>query len=207
MTMVRTSPVGVLVLSLTCLARGPAAAAAQPASAIATIDGLMEHYRLDAHIPGSDRCDGVPGGLRLRVGFTVATDCELGLTLSHGGGYPGYGSHVLLLADYGIGIFALANRTYAGPRTPVWEAAVALLHAGQLEARPAAVSTAPAVAYAAATKIFEAGSVTAAGDGLAMNFLMDRDAEHWAKDIAGLKAQVGRVRDVCPHSADGPAVG
>ena len=24
-----------------------------------------------------------------------------------------------------------------------------------------------------------------------MNFLMDRDAEHWARDMAGLKAQVG----------------
>ena len=50
------------------------------------------------------------------MGFYAATDCELGLTLSHGGGYPGYGSHVLLLPDYGVGIFALANRTYAGPR-------------------------------------------------------------------------------------------
>ena len=66
----------------------------------------------------------------------VAVDCELGLTLSHGGGYPGYGSHVLLLPDYGVGIFAFANRTYAGPRPPVWDAAVALLRAGALKARP-----------------------------------------------------------------------
>ena len=60
----------------------------------------------------------------------AATDCDLGLTLSHGGGYPGYGSHVLLLPDYGVGIFAFANRTYAGPRAPVWDAAVTLLRAG-----------------------------------------------------------------------------
>ena len=66
------------------------------------------------------------------MGFIAATDCELGLTLSHGGGYPGYGSHVLLLPDYGVGIFALANRTYAGPRPPVWDAAVAMLRAGDL---------------------------------------------------------------------------
>ncbi len=45
------------------------------------------------------------------MGLTVAADCELGLTLSHGGGYPGYGSHVLLLPASGVGIFALANRT------------------------------------------------------------------------------------------------
>ena len=52
------------------------------------------------------------------MGMIVAVDCDLGLTLSHGGGYPGYGSYVLLLPDYGVGIFALANRTYAGPRAP-----------------------------------------------------------------------------------------
>jgi hypothetical protein len=31
------------------------------------------------------------------MGLIAAQDCELGLTLSHGGGYPGYGSHMLLL--------------------------------------------------------------------------------------------------------------
>ena len=131
------------------------------------------------------------------MGFYAATDCELGLTLSHGGGYPGYGSHVLLLPDYGVGIFALANRTYAGPRPPVWDAAVALLRAGHLSARPATLSPALAAAYAAVTTIYTKASVTAAGDALSMNFLMDRDAQHWAADITALKAQVG----VCDTSA------
>jgi serine-type D-Ala-D-Ala carboxypeptidase/endopeptidase len=131
-------------------------------------------------------------GYAYGMGFGVATDCELGLTLSHGGGYPGYGSHVLLLADYGVGIFALANRTYAGPRVPVWEAAVAMLRAGELKARPASVSPSLTTAYAAVRKMFDASSVTAGGDVLAVNFLMDRDADHWARDIAGLKAQVGQ---------------
>lgn len=125
------------------------------------------------------------------MGFTVATDCELGLTMSHGGGYPGYGSHLLLLPDFGVGIFALANRTYAGPRAPVWDAAVALLRAGDLVARPLQVSPALATAYAAVGRIYAGGTLAAGGDVLAMNFLMDRDVEHWARDIAGLKAQVG----------------
>ncbi len=42
------------------------------------------------------------------MGMIAATDCDLGLTLGHGGGYPGYGSYVLLLPDYGVGIFAFA---------------------------------------------------------------------------------------------------
>ena len=64
------------------------------------------------------------------MGMIVATDCDLGLTLSHSGGYPGYGSHVLLLPEHGIGVFAFANRTYAFPAPPTWDAAVALHRAG-----------------------------------------------------------------------------
>ena len=47
-------------------------------------------------------------------------------------------------------------------------------------------------------KIFTAGSVTSAGDVLAMNFLMDRDAEHRARDYAGLKAEVGTCDTAAP---------
>ena len=68
------------------------------------------------------------------------------------------------------------------------------LECGTFEA--ANVSSAPSpsltTAYAAVVKMFTTGSVTSAGDVLAMNFLMDRDAAHWARDITGLKAAVGR---------------
>ena len=64
--------------------------------------------------PGSSGPDACREASTYGMGFYAATDCELGLTLSHGGGYPGYGSHVLLLPDYGVGIFALANRTLRG---------------------------------------------------------------------------------------------
>jgi CubicO group peptidase (beta-lactamase class C family) len=125
------------------------------------------------------------------MGMIVAADCDLGLTLSHGGGYPGYGSHVLLLPDYGVGIFAFANRTYAGPSGPVWDAAVALQKSGLLKARPTPVSAAVAAAYQAAGAIYKQGDITAGGDVLAMNFLLDRDADSWARDLARLREQVG----------------
>ena len=65
------------------------------------------------HRPGGDKdtCrsrdlrHGHPRRRGLRAGFTVAPS----------GGYPGYGSFMLLLADHGIGIFAFANRTYWRP--------------------------------------------------------------------------------------------
>jgi serine-type D-Ala-D-Ala carboxypeptidase/endopeptidase len=132
------------------------------------------------------------------MGFIAAQDCDLGLTLSHGGGYPGYGSHVLLLPDYGVGIFAFANRTYAGPRPPVWDAAMALHRAGALQPRPIPASAALASAYAAVGKMFAAGSIAAGGDVLAMNMPLDRDAAHWARDFAALKASVGTCDTAAP---------
>jgi CubicO group peptidase (beta-lactamase class C family) len=141
--------------------------------------------------PGSSGADACPQAATYGMGMVVAVDCELGLTLSHGGGYPGNGSHVLILPDFGIGIFALANRTYSGPRAPVWDAAVALLRAGLLVERPVAVGPELAAAYDAVGTMYRAGAVTAAGDVLAMNFLLDRSAELWARDLAELKVETG----------------
>jgi len=157
--------------------------------------------------PGSSGPGACREAATYAMGFYAATDCDLGLTLSHGGGYPGYGSHVLLLPEYGVGIFALANRTYAGPRAPVWDAAVTLLRAGRLKPRSSTPSPALSTAYAAVVKMFNAGSVASAGDVLAMNFLMDRDAEHRARDFAELKVQVGRCDTSAPVEPTGALTG
>jgi len=141
------------------------------------------------------------------MGMIVAADCELGLTLSHGGGYPGYGSHVLLLVDYGVGIFAFANRTYAGPSAPVWDAAVALRQAGLLEARTVPVSAALAAAYRAAGTAYAGGGIAAVADQLAMNFVLDRSAEAWSRELDRLRKQVGECETTAPLLATGQLSG
>ncbi|MBS0393051.1 MAG: beta-lactamase family protein [Proteobacteria bacterium] len=141
--------------------------------------------------PGRSGADACRQAAAYGMGFSVATDCELGLTLSHGGGYPGYGSHVLLLPDRGAGVFAFANRTYAGPSGPVWDAALALARAGLLPERALAVSDALAAAYRAVGSVYAAGTLDAAGDVFAMNFELDRSREGWAADLARLRAQAG----------------
>jgi serine-type D-Ala-D-Ala carboxypeptidase/endopeptidase len=157
--------------------------------------------------PGSSGAEACREAATYGMGFFAASDCDLGLTLSHGGGYPGYGSHVLLLPDYGVGIFALANRTYAGPRSPVWDAAVTLMRAGRLTPRQPAPSSALAAAYAAVGRMFASGSVASAGDVLAMNFLMDRDAGHRARDLSELKAEVGTCDTAAPIVPTGALAG
>jgi CubicO group peptidase (beta-lactamase class C family) len=124
------------------------------------------------------------------MGFRIAEDCELGLTMSHGGGYPGYGSHVLLLPNRGIGIFAFTNRTYTGASGVVWDAAMLLR--GIDVARP---NTLPnpwlTQAHQAVRMIYSKGDVTVAQSSLAMNFLMDRDPEDWKAELAALRSKLG----------------
>ena len=128
------------------------------------------------------------------MGWRVAQDCDLGLTLAHGGGYPGYGSHVMLMPDYGVAVFALSNRTYAGPSAPAWDAAVLMDKAGLLEARAVPVSPAVSVMFDAARSAYAAGHLGPLDGRLAMNFLLDRSAGNWKAEFARLKAEVGE----CP---------
>lgn len=140
-------------------------------------------------------------------GLRVAQDCDLGLTLSHGGGYPGYGSHVLLMPDRGVGLFVFTNRTYNGGSGPAWDAAMLLHKAGALIARPVAVSSLLAQGYGAAGRVYQAGDIMAAQGSLAMNLLMDHDAAWWTKKLAALKAEVGACATDAPITATGALSG
>jgi CubicO group peptidase (beta-lactamase class C family) len=132
------------------------------------------------------------------MGLIAAEDPELGATLSHGGGYPGYGSHMMLMTDHGVGIFVFTNRTYNGGAGAAWDAAVALHKAGALQRRVPAVGAALAAGYRAAGAMFRAGSVDPARSLLAMNFLMDRSPENWARELKRVKAEVGECRTDSP---------
>jgi serine-type D-Ala-D-Ala carboxypeptidase/endopeptidase len=126
------------------------------------------------------------------MGWNAAEDCDLGRTVSHGGGYPGYGSFVLLLPDKGIGVFAFSSRTYGGPSAPVNRAAIALVKAGAAKDRVLSVSAGLASAYSAAKAVWQAGDINAAP--LAGNMLMDQDRAARNKALADLKTAVG----ACP---------
>jgi serine-type D-Ala-D-Ala carboxypeptidase/endopeptidase len=135
------------------------------------------------------------------MGLWVAVDCDLGFTLSHSGGYPGYGSHMLLLPDYGVGLFAFANRTYAGPSAPVWDAAIALQKAGYFKERNSPISDELAASYRAVGAVYKQGDAAPASGVFAMNFFLDRDAAGWRRDLADLKKNVGECNTSAPLTA------
>ncbi|HEX9947680.1 MAG TPA: serine hydrolase domain-containing protein, partial [Allosphingosinicella sp.] len=151
------------------------------------------------------RLDGrpCPQAVTYGMGMRVFNDCELGTALNHGGGYPGYGSGVLLLPDRGVGLFVFSNRTYAGGSEALWRAASALNAAGLLPEPARPVSAALAEAYAAARLMYRRGDVLAIRGRLAGNFLMDRSAAHWRRDIAAIKSRVGACEGDMPVYARG----
>ena len=159
-----------------------------------------------ARRPGGDK-DSCPQAATYGMGMRVAADCDAGFTVAHSGGYPGYGSFMLLLPDHGIGLFAFANRTYSAPAVPVWNAAMELHKAGWLTGRAMPVSDALAQAYRAAVAMFEAGRIDPGSEMFAMNFLMDRSAENWAREFARLKGEVGACQTDAPITPTGALSG
>ncbi len=158
--------------------------------------------------PGADAATPCRLAATYGMGMRAAIDCDLGFTLSHSGGYPGYGSHVLLLPQRGVAIFAFASRTYAEAAEPVWNSALALRQSGWLPAeRSVPVSTALKDAYQVSAAVYSAGDVLRVGDKFAMNFLLDRDAAGRARDLAALKATVGECDTSAPLTAAGALSG
>lgn len=125
------------------------------------------------------------------AGLVAASDCTLGNVLFHGGGFPGYGSHMLLVPDAGLGVFALSNRTYAGPSAPVWDAATVLFKSSFAAPRALPVSDHLRSAYAVARRIWQAGNVESESKYLAMNFQMDRSDANWRRVLAEAAAKSG----------------
>jgi len=143
-------------------------------------------------------------GVTYGMGIAVVVDCDLGTVLSHSGGYPGYGSYMLLLPERGAGLFAFANRTYSGPSAPVWDAVLTLLRGNQLPPpRVIATSAELAEAYVVAGEIYGAGNIQGYSERLAMNFLLDRDASGRARDLAALKQEVGECATNAPIKPQG----
>jgi CubicO group peptidase (beta-lactamase class C family) len=47
-------------------------------------------------------------------GLAESHDCRSRVTVAHGGGLPGFGSVMMWLPEHGVGVYAMANVTYAG---------------------------------------------------------------------------------------------
>jgi hypothetical protein len=111
------------------------------------------------------------------------------------------------MPEYGVGIFAFVNRTYDVPVGAVFEAAQTVKQYGLLKTPVQPVTAALARNYQRAAAMYRAGDVKAAGDDLAMNFLLDRSAENWSRAFQKLKGEVGDCDAQEPLVATGRRTG
>jgi CubicO group peptidase (beta-lactamase class C family) len=127
-------------------------------------------------------------------GMVQSTDTVLGRTLHHRGGLPGYGSHVLISPETGIGLFAFANVTYAEADRATFAAADALHAAGLWKPRLRPVSPALTEAVALVVNVYAAGKFAEADPMFAVNLLLDAPAADRNAALARLKARFGEGR-------------
>ena len=156
-----------------------------------------------ARRPGNAEDDHCVHAIAYGMGMRVTPDCDLGLTLAHGGGYPGYGSFVVLAPEFGVAAFAFANRTYQAPAVPVWQSLWTLAKRGALRPHDKWLNPLLAEMQDAARAAYAAGTLQPLEGKLAMNFLMDRSAANWAKEFARIKGLVGDCTSAEPLFATG----
>ncbi|MCF0062948.1 beta-lactamase family protein [Dyadobacter sp. LJ419] len=126
-------------------------------------------------------------------GLRWSRDCEGRTGIGHTGGLPGFGSQWQILPEYGIGILAHANRTYAGMatiNTAVLDTFITLTGI-----KPLAVDVSPVLRErkAALLSILPHWEGAEQSGIFAENFFPDRSVGHRKKELDDLIAQTGNV--------------
>lgn len=126
-------------------------------------------------------------------GLFAWLNSDLGRIVGHAGGLPGFGSHMLWLPDYDLGVVALANRTYA-PAVPL---AVQILRSvvtiTGITPRPVRPNAALTTAQARVMRLIEAWDDALADELFAVNFFLDEPRPRWQAQLADLRARHGAL--------------
>ena len=154
----------------------------QPARAIATTASLGD--------------DGV---VRLNVnaygyGLRITGNCTFDHIVSHGGGLPGFGTLMRWLPDYGVGVIAFGNRTYAGWNFPFNGAFAAMARTGALEPRQPQPSTALTNARHAVTRLIQNWNIPLADSIAANNLYLDRSRDRRRAEFERFRTTLGPCR-------------
>ncbi|MEM0953822.1 MAG: serine hydrolase domain-containing protein, partial [Pseudomonadota bacterium] len=163
-----------------------------------------------AYVLGPSRPPGLNGENDCTVstgygrGLSIVRHCDAGLMLRHSGGFPGFGTHVIMMPELGIGVFGFANRTYTRMSGPVFDAAVTLVRSG-IGKRPDAPAPDSRLlaAYQGLGEAYAAGAMDDTDLEFEDNFFQDRSADRWNKQLAAMKREAGACDASAPMQNDG----
>ncbi|MEM1141883.1 MAG: serine hydrolase domain-containing protein [Pseudomonadota bacterium] len=138
------------------------------------------------------------------MGLSLVHHCKAGLMLRHSGGFPGYGTHVIMMPELGIGVFGFANRTYAEMYGPIFDAAAILATSGMgtpLSSLPPDQRLLDT--YRAVGDAFAVGNMQNDKLRVEDNFFLDRSVERWNAKLAAMHTETGTCDTSAPLKHDG----
>lgn len=131
-------------------------------------------------------------------GLHLYQNCRGRKTITHSGGLPGFGSQWRILPDYGIGLVAFANHTYAGMGSPISEALDSLLLQARLEPRVVPVSAVLDQRKEALIKLFPNWTGARASGIFADNFFGDYSLAILQRQTKQAFEKAGNIISVSP---------
>ena len=129
------------------------------------------------------------------LGLRCTYDSKGILKVGHGGGLPGFGSSFLFLPEYGIGIVALSNLTYADMGTPVAKAIDTILSLTNISPRKLKpTKTLLQIQQYIIKNIPDMQDTTLFAD----NFFQDKSWENRKKDMKHVSDISGKIQKIHP---------
>ena len=129
-------------------------------------------------------------------GLGWSQNCSGRISVGHSGGLPGFGSQWRILPDYGIGVIAYGNLTYAGlgsVNTAVLDTLVAI---GKLQPRQLPVSPILAQRKTEIVALLPDWTNAETSNIFAENFFPDQSVAIRRKAVQALYAKIGKVERV-----------
>lgn len=120
--------------------------------------------------------------------------------VGHGGGLPGFGSHMRWAPAYGVGVVSVANLTYAAVSHPCSKALEMLIETTQVKSYTLPIAPALTAARADLLRLVKTWDDALADTLFADNFFLDLDVAHRQQEFAELQETHGRL------TPDGPFV-
>jgi CubicO group peptidase (beta-lactamase class C family) len=127
-------------------------------------------------------------------GIAFSQECDARLIVAHSGGLPGFGSIMRMLPEQGVGVFVMANRTYAPAGGMARQALEILRGTGALVPRELPASAPLVAARESIARLLERWDDGEARALAADNFFLDRPLPERRDELARLRERHGRCR-------------
>jgi CubicO group peptidase (beta-lactamase class C family) len=157
---------------------------------------LREMQHLWSPAPSSATRNAATGAIQLTsggygYGLRVGQNCAFKTIVSHTGGLPGFGSIMIWLPDYGVGLVAFGNLTYTGWTGPATSALEALVKQAGLHPRQPAPSPALTETRDKVSRLVVHWDDRLADSIAAENLFLDTSKDRRRAEIERLRAAVG----------------